>query len=78
MATSRPKWELKIRISWGVRAIFTGASMTTLRTLERMGVLTLSKREVYRRRKHSGAGAHHHPGLPRPGPLPLIAPLSGR
>ncbi len=28
---------------------FTGASMTTLRTLERMGVLTLSKREVYRR-----------------------------
>ncbi len=28
---------------------FTGASMTTLRALERMGVLTLSKREVYRR-----------------------------
>lgn len=28
---------------------FTGASMTTLHTLERMGVLTLSKREVYRR-----------------------------
>ncbi len=28
---------------------FTGASMTTLRTLERMGVLTLSRREVYRR-----------------------------
>ena len=28
---------------------FTGASMATLRALERMGVLTLSKREVYRR-----------------------------
>ena len=28
---------------------FTGASMTTLRALERQGVLTLSKREVYRR-----------------------------
>ena len=28
---------------------FTGASMPTLRALERMGVLTLSKREVYRR-----------------------------
>jgi len=28
---------------------FTGASMATLRTLERMGVLTLSRREVYRR-----------------------------
>ena len=28
---------------------FTGASMTTLRALERMGVLTLTKREVYRR-----------------------------
>jgi len=28
---------------------FTGASMATLRTLERMGILTLSKREVYRR-----------------------------
>lgn len=28
---------------------FTGASMTTLRALERIGVLTLSKREVYRR-----------------------------
>ena len=28
---------------------FTGASMATLRSLERMGVLTLSKREAYRR-----------------------------
>ena len=28
---------------------FTGASMATLRALEKMGVLTLSKREVYRR-----------------------------
>ena len=28
---------------------FTGASMATLRALERMGVLTLSRREVYRR-----------------------------
>lgn len=28
---------------------FTGASMSTLRALERQGVLTLSKREVYRR-----------------------------
>ena len=28
---------------------FTGASMTTLRALERMGILTLSRREVYRR-----------------------------
>lgn len=28
---------------------FTGASMSTLRTLERMGVLTLRKKEVYRR-----------------------------
>ena len=28
---------------------FTGASMTTLRSLERLGVLTLTKREVYRR-----------------------------
>ncbi len=28
---------------------FTGASMATLRALERMGILTLSKREVYRR-----------------------------
>ncbi len=28
---------------------FTGASMSTLRALERMGVLTLSKREAYRR-----------------------------
>ncbi|MBD5133039.1 MAG: primosomal protein N' [Clostridiales bacterium] len=28
---------------------FTGASMATLHTLERMGVLTLSRREVYRR-----------------------------
>ena len=28
---------------------FTGASMTTLRRLERMGVLTLTRREVYRR-----------------------------
>lgn len=28
---------------------FTGASMTTLHALERLGVLTLSKREVYRR-----------------------------
>ena len=28
---------------------FTGASMSTLRSLERQGILTLSKREVYRR-----------------------------
>ena len=28
---------------------FTGASMTTLKALEKLGVLTLSKREVYRR-----------------------------
>lgn len=30
---------------------FTGASMTTLKALERQGILTLSKREVYRRPK---------------------------
>jgi len=35
---------------------FTGASMTTLRSLERMGVLALSKREVYRRPQLPGCG----------------------
>ncbi len=40
---------------------FTGASMTTLRSLEKRGVLTLSKREVYRR-----------PDLPE---LPQAAPI---
>ncbi len=41
---------------------FTGASMTTLRSLEKRGVLTLSKREVYRR-----------PDLPE---LPQAAPIA--
>ncbi len=40
---------------------FTGASMTTLRALEKRGILTLSKREVYRR-----------PDLPE---LPQAAPI---
>ncbi len=40
---------------------FTGASMSTLRSLERQGVLTLTKREVYRR-----------PDLPE---LPQAAPI---
>ncbi len=40
---------------------FTGASMTTLRSLEKRGILTLSRREVYRR-----------PDLPE---LPQAAPI---
>ena len=42
---------------------FTGASMSTLRALERKGVLTLSKREVYRRPQQ--------PVYEKPAPLEL-------